>query len=134
MTKITEQISLMRSKLEAQRSYHEKAMQDIAREIEALTIIEQSKYLNRDKAMEPMLFISAKNTIKDRMHTAIEKMPPKFTRKELLDCINQDGNKVKVGAGSFSVFFAKFVKKDYIRLVEEGRGNEVSYYAKGKSA
>lgn len=125
------QIFKIREKLQSELASHERAIADIKREIDALSVIEKSKYLHdaTDESVQPSLF--EKVTVKDRMLAAIGKMPLKFTRKELHDAINSDGKGEAVEAGTFSVFFSRLKSQGFIKVIEKPHGHTVGYYAKG---
>jgi hypothetical protein len=125
------QLFKMRDKLQSQLAFHERSIADIKREIDALSIIEKSKYLHDDAEIESQPSLFGKTTVKDRMLEAIGKMPAKFTRKELHEAINNDGKGEVLKVGTFSVFFSRFVSRGVIATIEKPHGHTIGCYAKG---
>lgn len=134
MANITDQVSKLRATLESKRLMHLNALKDIEASISALSVIEKSKHIQDDDSNKKIsrLPLLPKVTVKQRMLNAIDKMPEKFTRKELHETVNNDSADSTVNENTFSVFFSRFIKLGVVRLAEKGSGQTASVYTKVK--
>lgn len=122
----------IKNKLEAHLAECEREIGEIKKELDAIAVLERSKYLSSTSgAPNQQHSLFKKITIKDRMLTALDTLPERFTRGDLFEAVKADG-KGEVNEGSMSVFFPIMIKEGSIEQIEKARGNYPGQYSKGR--
>ncbi len=130
-TKANFNFSEMKQKLQSQLAQYQQAVEEVKRELDALAIIEGSKYLaieSRTDRSRSQTSLFSKSSLKDRMIATVNTMPEKFTRMEFFECVKKTG---EANDGSLSVYFPQLKAEGYIMVLEEPHGHQPGYYTKG---
>lgn len=136
MKKITEYIAAIRAEYETEISFHQQAIENIKKEMEALNVLESSKYLGEKQLSQQYLFIekeSNKPTTRERVLKALDVMPLIFTKRKLHEVASADNNG-EIAWSTYGVVFAQLIKEGKLIYEKMGMGSQPSTFRRRKLA
>ena len=129
----------IRSRLEAERTFHVREAEHISKLLRSLDEAEQylNKSINKDDAQRPLILtppISAvpPRTNGARIRDALMRMPDTFTGRDVWIEANADGGAIIDKRKNFGPIFTDLIQSGWVVQVQPQRGNIAGIYMKGE--